>query len=129
MGLCYSNINEKERKRQFHDINMKNNELKNLNDKIINNDDIQVLNPRENENRTGHADIIPLKIINQVSKSICKIIYEYKSKKYYGTGFFMLVNNMKFLITNHHNINEDLINQIINIEIYNNGKMNIKLNY
>ena len=73
--------------------------------------------------------IIPIKTINKVRKSICKIYYEINNIPNTGTGFFILLNNnLKFLITNYHVISKELLNIIINIEIYNNKKINIKLN-
>ena len=83
---------------------------------------------RENENRTGHAAKIPLSTINKASKSICKITYKENNKTKIGTGFFMFINNIKYLITNYHNIYANLINKIINIEIYNHKTINIELN-
>ena len=41
---------------------------------------------RINEKYTGHASKVPVKIINKISKSICRILYE----KISGAGFFML---------------------------------------
>jgi hypothetical protein len=73
-------------------------------------------NSRENEVQTNHAIKIPLRTIYKVCKSICKISY----MEHYGTGFFMLLNDIKCLFTNYHIISKDLINKVINIEIYNN---------
>ena len=85
----------------------------------------QKKNNRIEEKATGHAIKIGLNTINKVSKSICKIYIE----KNQGTGFFMLLNNtIKCVITNYHIISKDSINKNINIEIYNNKKINIKLN-
>ena len=39
----------------------------------------------------------------------------------------MLINNIKYLITNYHNITENLINQNINIEIYTKNIFSMKL--
>ena len=66
------------------------------------------------------------RVINKVSKSICKIFYKENNKDINGTGFFMLLNNnMKCLITNYHVINENIDN--INIILYNNKKIKINL--
>ena len=48
-----------------------------------------------------------------------------------GTGFFMIINDIKYLLTNYHVINKNLIDKIINIEIYNNKKIEIikNMNY
>ena len=40
-------------------------------------------------------------------------------EKAYGTGFFMIYNSLKCLISNYHVINSDLLNKNIEIEIYN----------
>jgi len=86
---------------------------------------------RAYENNTNHATKIPLNIINQVSKSICKITYKIKEDNTQGTGFFMIINDIKYLLTNYHVINKNLIDKIINIEIYNNKKIEIikNMNY
>ena len=69
------------------------------------------INPNEgikSEVFTGHKPI-PVKIINKVMKSICKITIETKKGKSYGTGFFLnYSNSIKYLITNYHIINPDL---------------------
>ena len=66
---------------------------------------------RINEKRMEHAVKIPLKIIDKVKPSICKIIY--KNNKGSGTGFFIQLNDYKCIMTNYHIISTDLINQII----------------
>ena len=83
-------------------------------DKIVKN-----IKPRVNENRTNHAAKIPLSAALKASKSICKIIFEGNNERIEGTGFFIMANYSKFLITNYHNLNENLNNKIITIEIYN----------
>ena len=70
---------------------------------------------------------IPLKIQNQLSKSICKITYGNEDAKIKGTGFFIKYNNIKCLMSVYHVINEELINKDIEIELYNEKKYNIKL--
>ena len=62
-----------------------------------------------------------------LSKSVCKIICKNKTQKKYGTGFFMIYNSLKSLITNYHIISSDLISNDIEIEIYNQKKINLKL--
>ena len=81
---------------------------------------------REEESRTEHAIKIPLRTINKVSKSICKISYKKNIETKNGTGFFMLLNNVKCIFTNYHIISKDLINTNINIELYNNNIINNK---
>jgi surface protein len=83
---------------------------------------------RENENCANHTTKIPLNIINQVSKSICRITYKINEDFKQGTGFFMIINDNKYLLTNYHVINKDLIDKIINIEINNNKKIEMKIN-
>jgi hypothetical protein len=96
----------------------------NYNKKIKNEREYNIIK----EVNTGQM-IIPIKTINKVRKSICKIYYEINNIPNTGTGFFILLNNnLKFLITNYHVISKELLNIIINIEIYNNKKINIKLN-
>ena len=82
----------------------------------------------ENEIYTGHK-YIPLKISEKVKKSICKITIKNEGNISNGTGFFMKISeSLKFLFTNHHVINQHLINDNIEIEIWNNEKMNLNLN-
>jgi len=53
----------------------------------------------------GHRPV-PLSISNKLSKSICKITFiNNKNLKIYGTGFFMLYNSLKFLLSVYHVIN------------------------
>ena len=86
---------------------------------------------RTKEIDTGHKPI-PIDIINTVMKSICKISIKIKDQKIQnGTGFFMNISNtIKYLITNYHVINPDLINENIEIEIeiWNHKKMKLNLN-
>ena len=74
---------------------------------------------KECEAYTGHKPV-PVKIINKVLESICKITVETNKRKLYGTGFFMKYSDsLKCLITNYHVINSSLENQNIEIEIHN----------
>ena len=84
---------------------------------------------RINELDTGHKPI-PIDIANIVIKSICKISIKMKDQKIKnGTGFFMNISNsIKYLITNYHVINPDLINEEIEIEIWNHKKKKLNLN-
>ena len=71
---------------------------------------------------------IPIKIINKVMKSICKIIIKKKESIAFGTGFFLNYSeHEKYLMTCYHNINPSLENETIEIVIYNDKKM--KLNF
>ena len=73
---------------------------------------------------------IQIDIANIVIKSICKISIKMKDQKTKnGTGFFMNISNtIKYLITNYHVINPALINEDIEIEIWNHKKMKLNLN-
>ena len=80
---------------------------------------------RKDEIDTGHKPV-KLNIIDKVKKSICKIIIKSKNNiiKGAGTGLFMNISNsLKYLITNYHIINPEIINEPIEIEIHNNKKM------
>ena len=96
----------------------------------INKADSQKSNPKQvidesikykihNELYSGGPKKISKKIIDEASKSICKITFS----KMYGTGFFLWTsfNNAKLLITNYHVINRDIVNKniFIKLEIYN----------
>ena len=119
MGVCDSAKNED--KKDAYNTKIKN-EIKKKSNEI---------EQRTNENCTNHATKIPLNIINQISKSICKITYKINEKDInQGTGFFMIINDIKYLLTNYHVINKNLIDKIKNIEIYNNNnnKIEIKIN-
>ena len=84
---------------------------------------------RINEVETGHKPI-SIDIAYTLKKSICKISIKVKDQKIKnGTGFFMNISNtIKYLITNYHVINPDLINEDIEIEIWNHKKMKLNLN-
>ena len=74
---------------------------------------------------------VPLNIQIEIAKSICKITIKIKGKEnnVYGTGFFMNISNtLHYLITNYHVINENTKDEYIEIEIYNNKKMELNLN-
>ena len=89
--------------------------------------DYEYYSSRIKEKRAGDAVKIPVNNIIKTIKSICKIIYKENNKTFQGTGFFMLINGIKYLITNYHNITENLINQNINIEIYTKNIFSMKL--
>ena len=68
--------------------------------------------------------MIPFDVIDKIRKSICKISYENNIN---GNGFFILLkNSFKSFMTNYHVISE--LNNIINIQTYNNKNININLN-
>jgi len=75
----------------------------------------------------GHKQV-PVKAVNKLSKSICKITFiNNEDQKVYGTGFFMIYKASKCLISVYHVINENRINKTIEIEIFNNEKFNLEL--
>ena len=93
----------------------------------ISQSDNEYYSSRIREKRAGDAVKIPVIDIIKTIKSICKIIYKENNVKFQGTGFFMLINGIKYLITNYHNITENLINQNVNIEIYTKNIFTMKL--
>ena len=82
----------------------------------------------ENERENGFKDSnmwskpVPIDVINKVSKSICKINIDHGS----GTGFFMNINSLKYLITANHVLSKDKIDNDIEIEIHNHKKMKLQ---
>ena len=87
------------------------------------------IHKRKEEMNTGHKPV-PIDIANLVIKSICKITIKLNNGKIInGTGFFMKISNsIKYLITNYHIINPNLINEKIEIEIWNHKTMKLNLN-
>ena len=77
--------------------------------------------------KTEECIPIPAETAIKLSKSICKILYKDNNEPLYGTGFFMIYQSLKCLISNYHVISQDLINKNIEIEIFNVLKFNIKL--
>ena len=77
---------------------------------------------------TGHKPI-PMNIAIKVMKSICKITIKEKNGNIsYGTGFFMNISNsLKYLVTNYHVINPTIINNNIELEIWNQEKIKLNL--
>ena len=70
--------------------------------------------------------IISLEIIEKTRKSICKIIIKREKDCLFGTGFFMKISdNLKYLITCHHIINQNVLNKNIELEIWNEKKMKL----
>ena len=86
-------------------------------------------NDRENEVEIANSEIKEIDLnLNEVCKSICKIIYKNK----FGTGFFIklyiLEKELLCLMTNHHVIKKDMIesNEMIDLK-YNCEKKWIKI--
>ena len=86
------------------------------------NGEIKILN--ENNNHYVLIDKL-----NQAKKSICKITYNINNTCTIRTGFFVIINNEKYLMTSYENIYENLKYRIIQLEIFNklDDEVNIKL--
>jgi len=70
---------------------------------------------------------IPIDITLKARKCVCKIGINSERGSLYGTGFFMRVSDeLKYLITAHHIINENRINENITLEIWNKNILNLK---
>ena len=91
----------------------------------------------ENEQDTKHAKKIPLKVLNEISKSICKIIVlgAEDNESWNATGFFMNFQKeggkvINLLITNSHVIPQEIIESknIIAIILENGSEQIIELN-
>ena len=67
---------------------------------------------------------VPVRWTEEIKKSICKII---TSEEETGTGFFMIINSYKYLITCYHVI-ENASNNSIKIEIWDKKIFNLNLN-
>ena len=79
-----------------------------------------------NENNNHYVLIDKL---NQAKKSICKITYNINNTCIIRTGFFVIINNEKYLMTSYEKIYENLKYRIIQLEIFNklDDEINIKL--
>jgi hypothetical protein len=64
----------------------------------------------------GHKSF-EVEFIEKYKKSICKILANLKGINRFGTGFFMLYNNKKYLLTSYHIIDSNKLD--INIELLN----------
>ena len=71
---------------------------------------------------------MPIEKIYELRKPICKIEYKEDDKNFSGTGFFMMINNNKYLLVNYNIINQNQINNEIYVELYNKNKIKIELN-
>ena len=70
---------------------------------------------------------IPIDITLKAMKCVCKIVINSERGSLYGTGFFMRISDeLNYLITAHHIINENLINENITLEIWNKNILNLK---
>jgi hypothetical protein len=90
------------------------------------------INPKKNEisqrKILDKHPSIPINLLFETQKSLCKIVLEDHERQYYGTGFFMKVNDSKkYLITAYHVIPQDRTYEEIKLEIYNNKRIILKL--
>ena len=76
------------------------------------------------ENNLHGIKPVPVSYIDQIKKSICKIIINEIGN---GTGFFMVINSYKYLITCYHVI-KNISNNIIRIEVWDKNIFNININ-
>ena len=91
--------------------------------RIINETNLQA----KNEVIIGHRPI-PVKVINKVTKAVCKIRIEINGTIACGTGFFLnYSDSKKYLMTYYHVINPSLENIKIELEIYNQKIMQLKI--
>ena len=82
-------------------------------------------NPQsKNRMSSNHQLHIASKDIDKIKHSICKINF----KDIYETGFFMRVNNTKYLITKYYILNERLNEIVLEIKLYNYKNMQIRIN-
>jgi len=110
-------------------------EQKSINIEINQNYILSDKTSEQKEMNTLQTYKIPISNINELGKSICKISYKIPDENdnlciISGTGFFMRINEyLKCLITNHHVIPVTLMkkNIEVTIEIYNGGRMKLKL--
>ena len=70
---------------------------------------------------------MPVEKVYELRKAICKIVYKTGGKSFFGTGFFMMINNIKYLLVNYNIMNEDRIYKDFYIELYNKNKIKIEL--
>ena len=67
--------------------------------------------------------------VNVIIKSLCKIKIKEKEKNIFGTGFFLKISDSNnYLIINHHIISQVTKKINIEIEIWNQKRLNLKLN-
>ena len=98
---------------------------------IENNNENQINSLR---NKRRYSDdikhtFIPIDMTFKALKSLCKFNIKEKKGTYFGNGFFLNIDNSKkYLITNYHTISENITNEEIEIEIYNQKKMKLNLN-
>ena len=78
--------------------------------------------PSKNRMSSNHQ--LHIADMYKIRRSICKINF----KDIYETGFFMRVNNTKYLITKYYILNERLNEIVLEIKLYNDKKLPIRIN-
>ena len=71
-------------------------------------------------------DKVDFDTTDKIRKSVCKLIIFDKGDKKFGTGFFLIYQNRKFLITCYHVINQEINN--FYLEIWNKETKKFELN-
>ena len=120
MGVCACKLENEKRKKNPSNEEGRKNEI-NIKENLPN---------KRQELFTGHM-FIPIEVTNKVLKSICKFTIKMNGGNdyYNGTGFFMNINDSKkYVLTNYHIISEKIINENIEVQIYNNKIMKLTLN-
>ena len=78
----------------------------------------------QSKNRMSSNHQLHIADMYKIRRSICKINF----KDIYETGFFMRVNNTKYLITKYYILNERLNEIVLEIKLYNYKNMQIRIN-
>lgn len=108
MGIC-ENQNKNE---------LKYSKGKNANQEKIDDDKIFI----------DKSQSLSLALIKESTKSICQIIKHSKEGIMFGAGFFTnFGESKKYVITNYHIIYDSMVNDKIELKIYNGKKISIKL--
>ena len=86
----------------------------------------EIISNKKDEVSTGHKQI-DINIAMKAIKSICKLTILYNNTYNFGTGFFLKISDsLKYLVTNYHVLNPNLINSNIKIELYNKKEITLE---
>ena len=108
MGMSESNNNNSNNNNQYNIIETKEKE------------DELVLQEHNFLDSSDGRSAIPVNLIIETMKSICKVTVKNNGKIILGTGFFMKVsNNKRYLVTNYTIISEEINKDDIEIELHN----------
>ena len=128
MGICNSQ-NEKQLESLSKSVPIESTNLENKKNELLMRNKPLSIEPIIKKEQLGMGrKTVPIETANKLSKSICKITYKNMGQEFFGTGFFMIYNSLKCLISVNHVITSNLINKNIEIEIYNKKKFNLQLN-